>query len=150
MRKFTSYGPPDRDEHFYAPREHLIETICSQLRGDNPNKGGHYFTIWAPRQSGKTWVVREAYRKIKAEEHYEIASLNLESLRYSETGEEALRRFILELRGALGREFPIIKKWDDLPDIFTSQYFYKPFILLIDEFDSLANELIRAFVAMFR
>jgi predicted AAA+ superfamily ATPase len=30
-----------------------------QLLGDDPNKGGHYITIWAPRQTGKTWIMQE-------------------------------------------------------------------------------------------
>lgn len=37
------------------------------LVGD-PDEGGCYFTIWAPRQTGKTWLIREMQRVIP--EHY--------------------------------------------------------------------------------
>ncbi len=35
MRKFSSYGPVDKDLHFFAPRKELIEKWI-QLIGDNP------------------------------------------------------------------------------------------------------------------
>jgi hypothetical protein len=56
MRRFSSYGPLDKEVHYYAPREELIEFAYNQLMGDNPRKGGHYITVWAPRQTGKTWI----------------------------------------------------------------------------------------------
>jgi len=59
MKRFHSYGPVDHEEHFFVERESLIEKCTKQLIG-NPNKRGHYFTIWAPRQTGKTWVIRQS------------------------------------------------------------------------------------------
>lgn len=49
MRRFSSYGPVDKEVHYYAPRAELIEFAYKQLMGDNPQKGGHYITVWAPR-----------------------------------------------------------------------------------------------------
>lgn len=63
MRRFHSYGPVDCEEHFCVPRRALIEQCLAQLL-DNPEKGGHYFTIWAPRQSGKTWLMRQVKQEI--------------------------------------------------------------------------------------
>ena len=62
MRTFFSYGPVDCEEHFCVPRKELIDRCVSQLVG-NIEKGGHYFTIWAPRQTGKTWLMREVRRR---------------------------------------------------------------------------------------
>lgn len=64
MRKFHSYGPVDREEHFCVKREKLVAQCRDQLVG-NPEKGGHYFTIWAPRQTGKTWLMRRVVQEIK-------------------------------------------------------------------------------------
>jgi hypothetical protein len=50
MRRFSSYGLIDTDLHYYAPRTELIDRTASQLLGENPEKGGHYMTVWAPRQ----------------------------------------------------------------------------------------------------
>ena len=57
MRTFFSYGPVDCEEHFCVPRSEIIERCFMQLIG-NPEKGGHFFTIWSPRQCGKTWLMR--------------------------------------------------------------------------------------------
>jgi len=59
MRRFSSYGPVDPELHFFAPRLDLIDKGYNQLIGENPAKGGHYFTVWAPRQTGKTWIMPE-------------------------------------------------------------------------------------------
>ncbi len=58
MRHFSSYGPVDCQEHFCVPRQALVAKGVEQLIGQ-PEKGGHYFTIWAPRQTGKTWLMRQ-------------------------------------------------------------------------------------------
>ncbi|MBF0227881.1 MAG: hypothetical protein HQK76_20735, partial [Desulfobacterales bacterium] len=50
MRKFNSYGPVDSSEHFCVKRTELIQQCVTQMIG-NIDKGGHYFTIWAPRQT---------------------------------------------------------------------------------------------------
>ncbi len=59
MRRFHSYGPVDRRHHFCVDRRKLIEKCTGQLVGVS-EEGGHYFTIWASRQAGKTWIMRQA------------------------------------------------------------------------------------------
>jgi hypothetical protein len=58
MRRFHSYGPVDCRYHFCVDRQTLVERCIDQLVGI-PDQGGHYFTIWAPRQTGKTWLMRQ-------------------------------------------------------------------------------------------
>jgi hypothetical protein len=65
MRKFFSYGPVDPELHYYVPRCELINGAMQQLLGDNPDKGGHYITIWAPRQTGKTWIMQEVSHRLQ-------------------------------------------------------------------------------------
>ncbi|MCP4349120.1 MAG: hypothetical protein GY795_26870, partial [Desulfobacterales bacterium] len=57
MRHFHSYGPVDCRLHFCVERRELIEKCTEQLVGI-PEEGGHYFTMWGPRQTGKTWLMR--------------------------------------------------------------------------------------------
>ncbi|MFN8486406.1 MAG: hypothetical protein U0350_02365 [Caldilineaceae bacterium] len=59
MRKFSSYGPIDTKLHYYAPRPALIQQAYAQKLGENPADGGHYITVWGPRQTGKTWVMQQ-------------------------------------------------------------------------------------------
>ena len=71
MRKFSSYGPVDTDLHYYVPRTALIEQGLTQLVGKTPDKGGHYITVWAPRQRGKTWIMVQVLRRLQNEKQYE-------------------------------------------------------------------------------
>jgi hypothetical protein len=63
MRQFSSYGPIDTDLHYHAPRSELQNHAYQQLVGEDPNKGGHYLTVWAPRQTGKTWLLQQVMRR---------------------------------------------------------------------------------------
>ena len=65
MRRFHSYGPIDKRFHFGVARAELVERCVQQLVGE-PGEGGHFFTIWAPRQAGKTWLMRRAIQEIRA------------------------------------------------------------------------------------
>jgi len=59
MRAFHSYGPVDSAEHYSVDRKDLVDQCTNQLIG-NIKKGGHYFTIWGSRQTGKTWIVEQS------------------------------------------------------------------------------------------
>jgi hypothetical protein len=65
MRRFHSYGPVDPEQHFCVPRSGLVEECVGRLVGV-PDKGGHHLTLWAPQQSGKTWLMRRAIEEIRA------------------------------------------------------------------------------------
>jgi hypothetical protein len=77
MRRFHSYGPVNARSHFSAPRTVLVDNFLNSLIGSD-NEGGHYFTIWAPRQTGKTWLTRQAVQEVKARypDQYEILSFS--------------------------------------------------------------------------
>ena len=81
MRKFSSYGPVNTKLHYYVPREALIEQAYSQLIGENPDEGGHYITVWAPRQRGKSWVMQEVLQRLRHDSRFDTVMLNLEDLR---------------------------------------------------------------------
>ena len=68
MRTFSSYGPVDTDLHYYVPRILLVDQLYQQLYGDAPNKGGHYITVWAPPQTGKTWLLQQVAQRLRATE----------------------------------------------------------------------------------
>ncbi|MCU0286524.1 MAG: hypothetical protein MUF15_08990 [Acidobacteria bacterium] len=59
MRRFSSYGPINPKVHYYAPRKELIAGAYTKLMGENLSEDGHYITVWAPRQTGKTWVMQQ-------------------------------------------------------------------------------------------
>jgi len=150
MRKFSSYGPLDIDLHYYAPRTALIERVCQQLMGDNPKASGHYVTVWAPRQSGKTWLLLQVAATLKQRGDYEVVVTTLQTTKSAETPAEVLEVLVTNLRNHLQRDFPMITTWVELRDLFTAPYFERPVILILDEFDALAPTFINAFVNEFR
>ncbi len=150
MREFTSYGSPDRDIHYHAPREKLIENAYRQLIGNNPEKGGHYITVWAPRQTGKSWAMLEVIKKIQQADEFDVGYITMQSAKEEKTDEGVLNVFVSELRYWFEIDLPDVQSWKHLQDLFTRTYFSKPLILIVDEFDAIRNEFINKFANEFR
>src|SRR5437773_9385307 len=120
MRHCHSYGPVDPELHFCVPRTGLIEQCVAQLLGD-PVKGGHYFTIWAPRQTGKTWIMRRAIQEIRARygERFAVTVLTLQGLMKSDDpGEIFLRDIPGRIEESLGVTLPPLSSFDEWRRLF--------------------------------
>lgn len=150
MRRFSSYGPIDTDLNYYVPRRELVEKGYTQLVGETPLKGGHYFTVWAPRQCGKTWIMQEAVKLIRKTGLYDVAICSVGRAKDIEDEEEVMKILIEKLRNAFGISFPLLTKISDFSSLFTRNYFKKPVILVFDEFDALDETLIHRFANIFR
>jgi hypothetical protein len=149
MRQFTSYGPIDTDDHYYAPRTELIQYAMNQLIG-NPEKGGHYITIWAPRQTGKTWVMQQVVKKIYEKDDFEVAIISLQSINNAANESDMFELLTKKLKIAFKCEFPDIQKWAHFSELFSKKYFNKPVIIILDEFDALDEVYINKFANEFR
>ena len=81
MRRFHSYGPVDSRFHYCVERREMVEQCVLQIVGSD-EEGGHYFTIWAPRQTGKTWLMRRAIEKIQAEhgDRYTVGRMSMQGV----------------------------------------------------------------------
>jgi hypothetical protein len=150
MRRFSSYGPVDTDIHYYVPRRKLIESVYIQLTGENPGKGGHYITVWAPRQAGKTWVMQQVTKQIRKRDEFEVCIISMKPANTAAGDKELLEIFVKKLEKWFERKFPKIGSWSQLADIFSNDHFEKPLILIIDEFDAINEEFIGKFVNEFR
>jgi hypothetical protein len=150
MRQFSSYGPLDKDLHYFAPRKELIDRAYAQLVGENPQKSGHYITVWAPRQTGKTWVMQEVVQKIKKMKDYEVGIFSIGSVKKEKNEKEVISAFVEKLSEVFQKEFLSLKKIRHAPTLFTKKYFQKPVILIIDKFDSLEEDFINDFANIFR
>jgi hypothetical protein len=156
MRHFHSYGPIDSQEHFCVQRQALITQGVEQLIG-KPEKGGHYFTIWAPRQTGKTWLMRQLELNINQQypDKFSILKFSLDTLRgMSFTPSE--NSIFPEAFGELIQESfssePVVKTWKQFGQLFSKKngVWDRPVILLIDEVDTIPLSLIDLMVAQFR
>jgi hypothetical protein len=155
MRHFHSYGPVDPQEHYCVPRRELVARCADQLIG-NPSKGGHYFTIWAPRQTGKTWLMRQAMAEVRARhgDRFQVAQLSMQDvqLKDSDPAEAFLQKVPHLLRVWLNLTLPAPADFAGFGDLFRrgTSPFDRPLILLIDEFDSLPTAAIDALGREFR
>ena len=150
MRRFNSYGPIDTDEHYYAPRKALIDNAYTQLMGENPQKGGHYITVWAPRQTGKTWVMQETFLRLKKNPRFDAVVVNLENLKRKKNVDDIIKIIAREIGEGLGKKISGINNQDQFQEIFKRDILDKPLILILDEFDALAEDAINTIVSVFR
>ncbi|TGO03442.1 hypothetical protein PN36_06345 [Candidatus Thiomargarita nelsonii] len=156
MRHFCSYGPVDCQDHFCVQRQALIAQGVEQLIGI-PEKGGHYFTIWAPRQTGKTWLMRRLKQEISQQypEEFTILNFSLGALRgmsFTPSENSDFPEKFGELLQEKLPNKPIVSSWKEFRDLFskTEGVWDRPLILLIDEVDTLPLALIDLMVAQFR
>ncbi len=155
MRCFHSYGPVDCQEHFCVERKSLVRRCVGQLMG-NPEKGGHYFTIWSPRQCGKTWLMRQAKGEIEREygDRFMVGMMSMQGVVFNDpdSPDELLPWFSSLLRDAVGIRPDPPGDWQAWTSFFhkTEGIFPKPLILFIDEFDSLPPKTIDRLVTLFR
>ena len=150
MRKFSSYGPINTRLHYYAPRTALIDRAYAHLLGDDPDEGGHYITVWAPRQTGKTWIMQQVVKQLQEDETFEVAILTMQSAKEETTDEGVLEVLVDNLKKWFRRDFPDITSWKTLSSLFTRPYFTKPLILILDEFDAIGEPFINKFANEFR
>ncbi|MCP4399797.1 MAG: hypothetical protein GY801_21150 [bacterium] len=150
MRTFSSYGPIDTGSHYYAPRQELLAKAYTQLVGENPEKGGHYITVWAPRQAGKSWLMQQTLFRLREEEFFEVVKLELESLHTEPKVLNVLRAIASELLYALGKPGITISNSQDFERMFTPEICEKPLVLILDEFDALPQKAIASLVSIFR
>jgi len=154
LRKFFSYGPVNCKLHFCVPRTQFIESALTQLVGENGEDFGHYFTVWAPRQTGKTWLMKRVKEEIE-KRYGDKFICGFMSMQGVVMEENSSKEFLQKLPRLFRDTFnltPQVESWDDFQDLFSRQVglFEKPVILFIDEFDSLPSKIIDNLVRLFR
>ena len=150
MRNFSSYGPVDTELYYYAPREELIEHALAQLLGKNPEKGGHYFTVWGSRQTGKTWILQQVLFRLRKDERFDVVKINIETMKMEEDTGRILRYIEDKLAMSLNKKAAGINTPEKFEQLFSKENLEKPLILIIDEFDAICEDAISAIVGAFR
>ncbi len=150
MRKFSSYGPVNTRLHYHAPRKALTDRAYDELTGHDPLEGGHYITVWAPRQTGKTWVMQQVVSRIREQGDFEAGIITMQSAKEIKSEERVLKFFVRCLSEWFEKDLPDIREWDMLYSVFTKRCFSKPVILILDEFDALGEDFINKFANEFR
>ncbi|MDM8536243.1 AAA-like domain-containing protein [Desulfobacterales bacterium HSG17] len=157
MRVFHSYGPVDCEEHFCVQRKELIKSCTKQIIG-NPDKSGHYFTIWAPRQTGKTWLMREVKKEIETcyGDKFFMGCMSVQGIiMEKDDPPELFLNKVPTLFWEAFQEDKLIsppENWEEFKLLFSKKnnLFDRKLILFIDEFDSLPPKVIDRLVTIFR
>ena len=76
MRQFNTSGPNIAQEHYTLFRKKLLR------KGKELVNDKRYFTIWAPRQTGKSTYFRQLAVELE-KQGYKVAHINFESYRNS-------------------------------------------------------------------
>lgn len=157
MRRFNTTGPCDPTLHYYVPREELLQQTLKQIEGegcDGITKRGRYFTLYAPRQTGKTTFVEAIGRRLG--EEYLFLVLSFEGM-IDVTEEEFCQLLAFRLNAKLslcGIDLPEKGPWRiaELPRFFQimRQITRRRLVLAIDEFDSLTGDYVGKILHVFR
>lgn len=140
MRSFNTSGPNILAQHYTLARKTLVELGLNLVRSDR------YFTIWAPRQTGKSTYFRLMAKDLK-QEGFAVMHVNFESFKQESLStlmtylnEEAQIQWGLPLSGAgFGDFFNQIRNCVD-----------KKLVLIIDEIEGLNPELFGQFLHTIR
>lgn len=149
MRRFSSYGAIDQRSHYFVPRTALIERALFELTGDE-NRDGSYITVWAPRQRGKTTIMHEVVRQLRQRDDIDVASTSVETLGEQSDALAVVRNVAQRIADSCGVAAPRLDSPDDFARLFKRPHLAKPLVLILDEFDCLAEDAIAVLVRAFR
>ena len=90
MRYFNTSGPNILEKHYTIPRLDIVEEGAKKIYDER------YFTIWAPRQTGKSTYFKLLADKLETE-GYRVAYVNFENYREA-TLESFLHHLVVNLK----------------------------------------------------
>ncbi len=156
-RYFNIAGPCNAKSHYMVPVLKRIKAI------DNLVEYGQYFVIHAPRQTGKTTLIKELVNFYNAEGNYYALYCSLESVQVFTEPERGIPEILATIKSAL--------KYSNLPyknsfaeEIIKTDYstiignalkdyslqLDKPLIIFFDEIDGLQNGTLVTFLRQLR
>ncbi|MDI6793207.1 MAG: AAA-like domain-containing protein [bacterium] len=163
MRRFNYTGPVYGDEHYMVKRHKMYLDFKEKI------DQGRYFTIFAPRQMGKTTFLEEVISNINQDDHY--LGINIDFERYRSFNEEkfytTLHREFCETISTRLKDINCpgaesISKEISKDRIVDNESFFlfvkklgglipdKKLVLLIDEFDGVPIEITGDFLYTLR
>lgn len=163
MRRFNYTGPVYEDEHYVVKREQLY--IDFKSKADE----GRYFTIFAPRQMGKTTFLKDVIRRINQDNHHIAINLDFERYRGIEREEfylllkkDLTRAITKRIREIKCEDRERIEEYINKTDITSHISYYefieklgrllpdKRIVILIDEFDAVPIKITETFLYTLR
>ena len=131
MKSFNTSGPNILKNHYTILRQNIIN------KGKELVNKERYFTIWAPRQTGKSTYFRLLATELEKEE-YKVAHINCEAFKNA-----SLDSFLYRLKGELKNFWNVdFSKETEIIQIFNliKEIKNQKFVLIIDEVEGI-NDL---------
>ena len=140
MREFNTSGPNIIKEHYTIIRKSIIN------KGIKLVNKKRYFTIWAPRQTGKSTYFRLLANELE-KDGYKVAHINFEN--YKET---PIETFLTKFVGELNRFWKTNFEKTNISDIFykIENIEDKKYVLIIDEVEGINNKYFGIFLHAIR
>ena len=140
MKQFNTSGPNIFDKHYTISRSIYLN------RGTDLVKDDRYFTIWAPRQTGKSTYFRQLAEVLNGL-GYEVAHINFENYK-----DESIEAFLKTFRAELQLFWQI-----DFSDLGIVEIFHKieqiknrKLVLIIDEVEGINHKYLGTFLHSIR
>lgn len=147
MRYFNTSGPCDPEKHYTVLREALV------AQGTQWAEQGRYFTIFAPRQSGKTTYFQLLLRTLR-EKNFTPIWISFEGVKTLDRDgfyRVLNDRLLLELREQEAAIDFLIESQIDLESLFkTLKDTIAPIVLVIDEFEDIPDAVLGEVMHIFR
>jgi hypothetical protein len=142
MRKFfNTSGPNIPDKHYTIRRNELIKRGISLVQDER------YFTIWAPRQTGKSTFFRQLAEDL-VKDGYKVAHINFENFKTAPL-EVFLYELTKKIKEDCALDFMHIKDLAQLFGLFTEINGQK-MVLIIDEVEGINAEYFGTFLHSIR
>ncbi|MCP4148459.1 MAG: AAA family ATPase, partial [bacterium] len=107
-------------------------------------------TVWAPRQTGKTWAMQQVLHRLQKNDSFDILKIDLEILKDRKEPGDIFAIIARKIGEGLGKNFTGIDTQNKFQKIFRKDVLNKPLILILDEFDALPEEAISVILSVFR
>jgi len=140
LKTFNTSGPNISEEHYTIERTDLIK------KGIQLVESKRYFTIWAPRQTGKSTYFGQLAKHLITI-GYKVAHINFENFKNT-----PLNTFLKNLIGELNKFWNTNLEATDISDIFYNieQIFSQKLVLIIDEVEGINEEYFGDFLHSIR
>ncbi len=141
MRYFNTSGPNIPSQHYTLQREAIIKQGLELVRNER------YFTIWAPRQTGKSTYFRQLAGRLEGK-GYKVAHINFENYRNASL-ESFLFSFTRHLKEKWHQDYSNEKDISKIFERIQLQNDHKC-VLIIDEVEGINKEYFGDFLHSIR
>ncbi|OQX77313.1 MAG: hypothetical protein B6D64_08425 [Bacteroidetes bacterium 4484_276] len=140
MREFNTSGPNIPRYHYTLERKTLIN------EGKKLVDKQRYFTIWAPRQTGKSTYFRQLAVELE-KQNYKVAHVNFENYRT-----EKIQTFISSFKRNVNEFWNTEFQFETIPEFFEQIQNQKQgeYVLIIDEVEGINPEYFGTFLHSIR